>query len=83
MTAVSVTTATTAILAPSSVYTDVIIQNIGAAIAFINWDGGPATAANGYSLAVSGVLSLSGKQCQRGINGITTAGTADIRLQAV
>lgn len=83
MTAVSVTTATTAILAPSQAYSKVKLQNLGAAVAFIQFDGGAAVAANGYSLAVNGVLDLEGPQCNRGINGITSSGTADIRIQAV
>lgn len=81
MTAVSVTNATTVILAPGNANKSVVLQNLGAAVAFIQWDGGPAVVANGFSLAVNASLVLFDEQCQRGINGITSSGTADIRLQ--
>ena len=63
MTAVSVTTTTTVILAPNQAYSKVKLQNLGAAVAFIQFDGGSAVAANGYSLAVNGALDLEGPQC--------------------
>ena len=84
MTAVSVTTASTTILAPNSVYSRVKLQNLGAGTAFIQFDGGTAAAANsGYSMAANAVLDLEDNQCRRGIYGITSSGTADIRIQAV
>lgn len=84
MTAVTITTASTEIIAPNSVFNSVDIYNNSAQVVYLNYDGGPATVANGLPLAATGgMIRLTGAQCRKGIYGIVAAATADVRVQAI
>ena len=82
MTAVSVTTSSTQIAAPSSATMFIHIHNASAQAVYLNYDGGAATVADGMVLAVAGRLELTGQeQCCKGVRGIVAATTADVRVQ--
>lgn len=84
MTAVSVTTSSTQILAPSQATRWAVIENNSSVQAvYLCFDGPTATLADGLPLAANGtlVLVLAG-QVNKGIYGIVASATADVRIQA-
>lgn len=82
MTAVSVTTSSTQIVAPSSATQFIHIHNASAQSVYLNYDGGAATVADGLPLAAGARLELTGvNQCGKGVRGIVAATTADVRVQ--
>lgn len=81
MTAITVQTTSTIVVAPNSAIQWVDLHNQTAAVVYVAYDGSAASVANGFPLAQNEKLRLEGSQCKKGVYAIIAAATGDLRVQ--